>query len=136
MKRHASLIKLSREHHTALVLAKHAVGIDPANACEVAAFASRLQMLMESEIEPHFQREETALMPLLEQYDLPLVERTREEHRLLRELAARIAAGDAAAIAHFGRGLEGHVHFEERKLFPVAEAVLSAPELQRLVDSY
>ena len=136
MKRHASLIKLSREHHTALVLAKRAVNLDPANEAEVAAFASRLQEVLESEIEPHFCREESWLMPLLEAYDLPLVERMRDEHRQLRELAARVTAGDASVIALFGRSLEGHVHFEERKVFALAETVLPAPALQVLRDEH
>ena len=46
-------------------------------------------------------------------------------------LAAQCAAGEAAGLARFGTALEAHVRFEERELFPLAEAVLTPRELAR-----
>ncbi|MGE5471255.1 MAG: hemerythrin domain-containing protein [Bacteroidota bacterium] len=139
MKRHVALVRLSREHHTALVLAKHAMNLDLASDEAVAAFTRRLGVLVEAEIEPHFCREEVALLPLLaakQTAETPLVQRTLDEHRNLRELVASIQAGDRVAIPAFGRALEAHVHFEERTLFPVAESVLSPAELAELPGRY
>jgi len=51
-------------------------------------------------------------------------------------LVRRIGAGDADALWPFGAKLDAHVRFEERKLFPVAEAVLSPEALAGVADWY
>ena len=60
---------------------------------------------------------------------LARVEQTLAEHRLLRDLAARIASGDTASLKPFGVALHDHVRFEERQLFVTAEATLPASYL-------
>ncbi|QDX82051.1 hypothetical protein B9N43_12825 [Denitratisoma sp. DHT3] len=125
MKRAAALAGLSREHHTALVLAQRiAAGtLSPAD----------LQARFERELEPHFRAEEAALLPLLAAAGAgALAERTRREHDGMRRLLALVLAGDAAALAAFGGALRDHVRFEERELFPDAETRLTPTQLQTL----
>lgn len=126
MKRHPALQRLSREHHAALVLAKRAqrLGSDPAEIAQ--AFAV--------ELEPHFLAEESGLLLAMEAAgQAALTERTVADHQKLRELAHRIAAGDAPSLPRFGHLLEAHIRFEERELFPCAESILP-PELLARID--
>lgn len=127
MKRHAALIAYSREHHTALVLAKQAQRLDLTDRDAVTAFMAALPEQMQQELEPHFQQEESQLLPLLQTHGATaLAERTLHEHRLLRSLAQDIEYGHAEAIPDFGLALEAHVRFEERELFPLLEKLLAA----------
>ena len=122
MKRHPSLIALSREHHAALVWAKRAQRsgeLDP-NVLMVQLIA-----LFERELDPHFATEERDILPILQQRGHhALVTKTLEEHRALRAEIERMRAGDAEALAPFGAALAAHVRFEEREMFPVVESVL------------
>lgn len=122
MKRSPALIALSREHHTALVLAKRAQRGTPADP---QALMTQLVAVFDRDMEPHFLTEENDLLPALRdcgQHDL--VDRTLAEHRSLRNEVDRLRAGDTEAIAAFGKLLEAHVRFEERELFAVAEKLL------------
>lgn len=124
MKRAAALTALSREHHGALVLAKRIAGADAAGR---SALGRELAARFTAELEPHFLMEEAELLPRLARAGaLDLVERTLEEHRLLRALVLRTAGGDQAALTEFGRLLEAHVRFEERELFAAAQSRLDA----------
>lgn len=126
MKRSAILQPLSREHHTALTLAK---------TCERAALsgdAARVRLTCErairahaNELEPHFQIEEISLLPLLHSPETQLlVERTLADHRQLRGLLDALRQNDAGALDSFGKCLTAHVRFEERELFPALESLL------------
>ncbi|WP_370869816.1 hemerythrin domain-containing protein [Polaromonas sp.] len=126
MKRSAVLQPLSREHHTALTLAK---------ACEraaqsrdeglVAKACQRAIRAFSDELEPHFQVEEQSLLPLLLSAETrPLAQRTMAEHQQLRALLDELRRNDAEALGSFGKCLTAHVRFEERELFPVIEPLL------------
>jgi hemerythrin-like domain-containing protein len=126
MKRSPFLQPLSREHHTALTLAK---------ACERAAQSDDIELVGQAcqrairayatELEPHFQIEEASLLPLLRTTEThPLVQRTLADHRQLRGLLAGLQQHDVAALASFGQCLALHVRFEERELFPALENLL------------
>lgn len=125
MKRSPALLKLSREHHTALSLAlRIAQASAPAARDKLLA---TVPALFRGELEPHFQAEECSLLPQLAQAgETALVARTLDDHAQLRALAAAIAGGDAAALAPFGSLLRAHVRFEERELFETAERLFSA----------
>lgn len=125
MKRRAALLKLSRDHHTALVLT---LRISQANGeAEVSSLMESLPRLFQHELDPHFRVEEEVLLPRLEKAgEIALVRQTFEDHKELRNLVARIALGDLAILKTFGAKLNAHVRFEERELFPRAEAVLPA----------
>lgn len=126
MKRSATLQPLSREHHTALTLAK---------ACEraaqsrdenlVAETCQRVIRAFSDELEPHFQVEEQSLLPLLHSAEnWPLAQRTMADHQQLRALLDDLRRNDAEALGSFGKYLTAHVRFEERELFPVIEPLL------------
>lgn len=128
MKRHPALEPLSDEHHGALVLARamrRAGSAAPADARSAWRDARRR---FEAELAPHFRLEEEVLLPALESAgEGGLAARVREEHSRLRGLVdAEPTAENAAA---FGALLHDHVRFEERVLFPRAEAVLSPAAL-------
>lgn len=121
MKRDARLIPFSREHHVALALARR---------IEQAADDSRRSELCRLAVEqfsrqlaPHFQLEETEILPVLQAQYQDQVARTLDEHRRLRQLAERIAGFDHAALAEFGVLLRAHTRFEDRELFPLFEAL-------------
>ena len=126
MKRSPALQPLSREHHTALTLAK---------ACEQAAQSGDAAMVSHAcqrairafadELEPHFQVEEQSLLPLLQSAETQmLVQRTLADHQRLRWLLTGLQQNDVEALNSFGKDLTAHVRFEERELFPVIESLL------------
>lgn len=128
MKRSPALLKLSREHHTALSLA---LRIERAtNAAAQDVLLATLPALFRGELEPHFQEEEKALLPQLAQAgETARVARTLEEHRQIRDLVGRMTEGDRTSLKAFGALLKAHVRFEERELFVVAQRLLPADYL-------
>ncbi|MDD5325336.1 MAG: hemerythrin domain-containing protein [Polaromonas sp.] len=133
MKRSHALRELSREHHEALVLARHACAVEPGSE---AARAQREHLLARwsEQFEPHFAREELVLLPALEASDnagpaaLALA-----QHNDLRHLVIRLQRGDPQALAAWGDAMRVHVQFEERTLFPLAESVLDLTVLGDLM---
>ncbi len=125
MKRHPHLEPLSDDHHRSLVLARRirlAAREEPGHE-PLTQFWDEMRRLLASELEPHFRVEEEQLFPALEAAgEHALAERGRREHARLRELGGR--APDPAVAAELGELLHHHVRFEERELFPRAEAVL------------
>lgn len=129
MKRSPALLKLSREHHTALSLALRIEKASDTAAQDI--LLATLPGLFRGELEPHFQAEEKALLPQLAQAgETALVDRTLEEHRQIRDLVGQMAAGDRASLTAFGTLLRAHVRFEERELFVTAQRVLPANYLE------
>ena len=125
MKRHPALQPLSDDHHAALVLARQlrlAAERSPGRA-ELTPIWDDLRQRFARELEPHFRVEEERLFPQLAAAGEPaLAEQARSDHARLRELVHGEA--DAQAAAEFAQRLHRHVRFEERELFPRAEAVL------------
>jgi len=130
MKRSPALINLSREHHTALVLAlRIARAVEPETMAELLV---SVPAIFRDEVDAHFQREEDELLPKMAAAGATaMVERTLAEHREMRNLVARMNAGDVRAMKPFGAMLKAHVQFEERELFVTAETILPATCLER-----
>lgn len=140
MKRDATLVPLSRDHHHALVLARALR--DPATAkraglpVEPEALIAHVRRRFVVDLEPHFRAEERALVPqcrgsgVLEAHAL----RVERDHESLRDIVASLAAGPALSghLDAFARQLEDHVHFEEREWFPALEAALGPAALAAL----
>jgi hemerythrin-like domain-containing protein len=126
MKRSTILQPLSREHHTALTLAK--ASERAARSGDVVLVRLACQRVIHAflnELEPHFQLEEVSLLPLLSSTATqPLAERTLADHQQLRGLLDALRQNDAGALDSFGKCLSAHVRFEERVLFPVLESLL------------
>lgn len=122
MKRSKILIRFSREHHTALVLAKRAQA--PGNDA-ATQFMADFPARWNEALEPHFVEEEREILPRLRSAgDDALAERLVADHARLRALSVRILGGEAAALPEFGKLLADHVRFEERELFPHYERLM------------
>lgn len=140
MKRSDELLKLSREHHSALVLSKRAQRLSLGAAVEALGFMQELPTTFARELEPHFQVEEIAMLSALRDAQAQdaglavsaLVERTLLEHARLRELSTLLGQGGFQYLAEFAELLSSHVRFEERELFNVAERLLSPDSLARI----
>ena len=126
MKRHADLLQLSREHHSALKLARLArFASDAGNPEAIAQAAQTITSKFAEEIEAHFLAEEKGVLPaLLAHGATDLVNRTLDEHKILRALNQQLQQPDGATLARFGQMLYDHVRFEERELFERAQALL------------
>lgn len=132
MKRSPVLLALSREHHSALVLALRIARAD--DAAGQAALLLRVPKVFREDLAPHFQEEEQGVLPQLAMAgESALVQRTLDEHRQMRDLVARIESGDLTALKPFATLLKAHVQFEERELFATAQAVLPANYLDQHV---
>lgn len=130
MKRHPELLQLSREHYTALKLARDAKrAAASGSASEVAALAQRVLRAFAAELEPHFQVEEQGILVLLAQSDQhELAARTLADHAELRRLAGLLATPAADTLLQFGELLGSHVRFEEREVFEAAQALTITPD--------
>jgi len=126
MKRNPVLQPLSREHHSALVLAKACErAAQSADAAIVNLACRRAILAFENELDAHFRIEEESLLPLLKStYSQALLQRTLKEHEQLRGLLIGLQQNDAQALGSFGKLLSAHVRFEERELFPVIEGLI------------
>jgi hemerythrin-like domain-containing protein len=129
LKRHPALQDLSREHHTALVLARR-IGacVDDADVPAQTAMCALVVAGFASGMAPHFRVEETTLVPMLRGRHDDAAARILADHATLRALAARIARADLEALRPFGALLAKHVRFEERSLFPLLETLFAHGE--------
>ncbi|MGV1047722.1 MAG: hemerythrin domain-containing protein [Solirubrobacterales bacterium] len=132
MKRAEALRPLSREHLTALLVAKKLREADDPEA----ASGSFLDFWRDDG-QRHFRVEEEVLLPTWAVYaevDRAGVSRMLEEHLAIRREALRLAAGEATLeqLRALGQLLHDHVRFEERQLFPLVEAALQPASLARL----
>ena len=128
MKRSQALIPLSREHHAVLGLARRAVAASR-HVSLMRGLVVALPELFARELNPRFRIEELLLPPLRDAGVHARAARILEEHRQLRALAHATGRGDPASLESFGLLLDAHVWFEERELFPLAEAILPASAL-------
>lgn len=133
MKRAHALRELSREHHEALVLARHACAAEPGSE---AAQVQRAHLLTRwsEQFEPHFALEESVLLPALEASgNARPAALALAQHSELRQLIIGLQRGDPQALAAWGDAMRIHVQFEERALFPLAESVLDLTVLGELM---
>lgn len=136
MKRVEALKGLSREHHEALVLARHASATvaDPHSAVAQAQCSHLLERWVQ-QFALHFAREEQTLLPALERAGhRAYVATALAQHAALRALMERLRKGDVLALAPWGDAMETHVHFEERTLFPLAQTLLTSSELTDVMN--
>lgn len=126
MKRSPTLQPLSREHHTALTLAKACErAAQSGDAIMMSLACQRAVLAFANELEPHFKLEEQSLLPLLKSPAArALAQRTLLDHEQLRGMLTGLQQNDAGTLGNFGKHLSAHVRFEERELFPVIESLL------------
>lgn len=131
MKRSPQLVPLSREHHTALSLARRVEkAMGGGTAQELQEAAARVAAGFVTELAPHFAEEERWLLPTLSAAgEQLLVDRTLADHRRLGALAQEIEkAPDGVRLQEFAQLLRDHVRFEERELFVTFEDLQSGPK--------
>ena len=136
MRRSSALRPLSAEHHQALLLAfqlrksleghAEAAGAPP----DVPGLVRLVRQFQERIFAPHASAEEELLGRHLSEGDM---RRLKAEHGelTLHVQASRSGppAGQRAALHAFAELLERHIRWEERELFPNAEATLAGDEL-------
>jgi iron-sulfur cluster repair protein YtfE (RIC family) len=128
MKRHTSLAPISREHHTALLLAqllkKDAPPYKdmPETPREKSAYALQF---FRNNLQAHFSKEEKMLTGLRQYHTAiaALALEVQKEHVELTELFNKLDMAEnlAAAMDAAGRALEKHIRKEERVLFPLIQ---------------
>lgn len=140
LRRHPGLIPLSRDHHHGLVLAqllKFDVPDYRGLPTTVEGKAGYALQFFRDQLESHFQKEETVLLPAVEGYD-PLIDRyceqIREEHRQISHIFNRWEHQEpnGGDLDELGRLLENHIRFEERVFFPRLQTSLPASLLDDL----
>ena len=132
MKRSAALAPLSRDHHVALATA---LVLRRATQETAESALARFRAYWAERGDEHFDIEEELLLPALRGDDdawTEAADRVRREHADLRRRAREASPADVGALRELGERLHDHVRFEERELFPLAEARLSVDELEAL----
>jgi hemerythrin-like domain-containing protein len=135
MKRAEALRPLSREHLTALLVAKK---LREADDLEQATGA--FLRFWEEDGQQHFRVEEEVLLPtwaVHAEVDRAGVSRMLEEHLAIRRQALRLEAGELSLgeVQELGTLLHDHVRFEERRLFPLVEEALDDQSLAHLAGA-
>lgn len=133
MKRHPALAQLSREHHSALVLAKRALSASASGLDAMNLVVAEVERAFARNLEPHFQIEERLLLPhLIAVGQSKAVERTLTQHAELQLLVSQSGINRPEILRQFGNALAEHVRFEERELFPLAESTLDEDRLESI----
>lgn len=129
MKRHESIVALSREHHFGLLFCwKIRQGLKKGIAPD--RMKSYVSYFWESNLRQHFEEEETILFSEVKD---ELSNQAIAEHKEIEALI--IAVKNAKSItgeelARLAEAVDKHIRFEERVLFPHIEEALSEAELE------
>lgn len=131
MKRHESIVTLSRQHHFGLLFCwKIRQGIKK----EVPAdrIQPYIKYFWENHLQKHFEEEETLLFILMQD---SLVEEAIAEHKHIRQLMRAFFTTetvDPTQLNILADTLDNHIRFEERILFPHMEEKLPEEKLTEL----
>ena len=137
VRRMPELRDLSEDHHHGLVLARNAkraaVGEGDLSIDEVW---DDIETKFETELEPHFQIEETFIGSVLETRDASqFARRLYAEHIALREFLVPGHSRTTTELRNFGELLEQHIRFEEREFFEIAQELLTPDELRAVASA-
>ena len=144
MKRHVSLVPLSRDHHHGLVMARRLILGRSTNPradwpADRAQQAARLVEFFETDLRPHFEVEEAHVFPAAARDLDDGDSRTRAlvaEHETMRKMVHDLAADPTTRVQErliaFGELLQGHIHTEERILFERMQAACDREALEEL----
>ena len=144
MKRHESLVPLSRDHHFGLIMAQQLILGRATNPradwpTERAQQVPRLLAFFESDLRAHFDIEEAHVFPAARR---DLADGGRQVQALLADhdaMRAMIRGFEADPVSEldqrlpaFGHVLKAHIHKEERQLFEQMQAACEPAELDAL----
>lgn len=131
MKRHESIVALSREHHFGLLFCwKVRQGLKMHVPSE--RIQPYVKYFWDNHLQGHFKVEETLLFPLLRDN---LVEQAISEHEHIRQLVKTVITVEPVKpdqLLTLADILDDHVRFEERTLFPYLEKELPENKLSEL----
>lgn len=115
---------------------KNALGqLNPGNPRSVADCIAEVKDFFQRNLEAHFAAEEGSLFPVLSEYEdaRAVVEELLREHDQMRLQAMGREPPDLRKyLFEFGDILERHIRTEERVLFPMFEALVSAETAERV----
>lgn len=144
MKRHPSLVPLSRDHHHGLVMARRLILGGPSTPRDDWPLAPeeqarRLVAFYESDLRPHFEAEEAEVFPVAAEglVDGParvaaLVVQHRTMAGMIEDLRTDPRTDIAKRLAAFGELLRDHIHDEERILFEQMQTECDPGEMEAL----
>lgn len=129
LKRHKSIVPLSKDHHQALLLCwKIRTGFKKNIAPQ--RIKSYSNWFWTNHIQPHFNIEEKYVFPVLgNEHDL--IKKALEEHRSLKKLFES-ETDINKNLSLIEKELENHVRFEERVLFGEIQKVATDEELKNI----
>ena len=139
MKRHPALAHLSREHHSALILARLLQKNAPEYRSLPTSTDGKAQYGLKfytDELIKHFEKEEKVLKLVAGNAALDLLVQTIvQEHKELHILFKSINnyPDKTAHLDELGKALEIHIRKEERELFPMIQGICSE-ELMITID--
>lgn len=142
MKRHKSLVRLSKEHHDGLILAQFIKkGAPPYKGMPTDLNGKKDYTItfFENYLIKHFDDEENILMATLKNKDEQLdklFDQMLREHIELKSLINKIKTEEnfEDLLNEFGFALESHIRMEERELFERIQQVFDESTLNNLVD--
>jgi hemerythrin-like domain-containing protein len=143
MKRDERLVRLSREHTHALLLAQRLTrGLPEASDEEAVTLYSTTISFWSAGLLPHFRAEGECLLARLIRHvpdEDERVQRLHRDHLRLEGFVASMRDSDDVAerrrlLAEFAATLRTHVRWEEETLFPATESILGEGELDALGD--
>lgn len=137
MKRAPRLIALSSDHHHALALALRAMRVvDGSLDVPPIEMWAEVTAAYDRELRRHFEIEERLMLPALEASGAKaLVDRTLDEHRLIRACLLDTSSTVAEKLKTFVVLIRQHVRFEEEQLFEEAQARIPASSLEAISEA-
>ncbi len=135
MQRAVSLQPLSRQHKSALMtclLIRKGVS----KQASISVMSDFLLKCWQVEIKPHFEQEESSLIPALRTYPegKNFADAILRDHELWRTAMTHLEQANVThrLLGDLADQLEQHVRFEERIVFPSLESSLSPEQLSQL----
>ena len=142
MKRHESLIPISRQHHGGLLTARllqHGAPLYKGMPSSPAGKRDYVLAFLKEHLLPHFQLEEKTVFILASNYSDELKQQAQSlqaEHRQLEQLVLTLPHVDESSLPdkldEAGKLLERHIRQEERVFFEIIQQQLPDEKLKEL----
>jgi hemerythrin-like domain-containing protein len=142
MKRHPSLRKFSDDHHGGLVQARRLRRATTGEGEPPSEAARSFLRFWEEDTSLHFREEEEVLLAVYARHGGDLgaepIQEMVADHARLRGLVMTLIEEDRSGevdtdtLRRIGEDLEAHIRLEERRVFPLVEAVLPEQGLKEV----
>ena len=137
MKRHPALVTYSSDHHQGLVWARKFSDISDETAPDaLQGLVDEFLGVWDSEIDPHFTKEEEILLPLYAisgDPGAPAIQTMLEQHiTLRRDIILIRTTPTTTLVRQIGDQLREHIRHEEQTVFPLIEEKASEEILQQI----